>query len=169
MASVQMERPLNVPVVPARAAASEIFRDMSEGKGKWGDFALYVSFATLGLPDVGYIAIPASVEMLEERTEPRHEIRFTLHARRKKEAFPTFEGAIGIDGNGPSSSTMWLAGTYTVPMQGLGAMLDQMLASGVAEKSLENMLEELAMSIEAKVQKHELADVRYRLVFKAGD
>jgi hypothetical protein len=169
MAKVEMERPLSVPVVPARAAASDILREISMERGKWGDFALYVKLSALGLPDVGYVAIPVIVSDITESLEPRHEIHFKLSARRSKEAFPSFDGGIGIDGNGPSSSIMWLAGTYDVPMQGLGAVLDKMFARGVADQSLHNMLNELADAIQAKVEKRELADVRYRLIFNTGD
>jgi hypothetical protein len=44
-----------------------------------------------------------------------------------------------------------------------------MFARGAARKSLENMLEELADAIEAKVTQRERADARYRLVFNTGD
>jgi hypothetical protein len=169
MAHVQMERPLSVPVVPARAAASSILREVSDEKGHWGDFALYSKLSSLGLPDVGYVAIPVKIDAVEESLEPRHEIRFRLFARRSKDAFPMFEGAIGIDGNGPSASTMWLAGDYEPPMKALGAMLDKFLTGRVAEHSLYNMLNELANAIEAKVERRELAEVRYRLIFNTGD
>jgi hypothetical protein len=169
MAKVEMDRELRVPVVPARAAASDILREIAMEKGKWGDFALYTKLSTLGLPDVGYIAIPVIVDSITENLEPRHEIHFKIRARRSKEAFPTFDGAIGIDGSGPSNAQMWLAGTYDVPMQGLGAVLDQTLASGVAEQSLRNMLNELADAIQAKVERRQIDDVRYRLIFNTGD
>lgn len=169
MAKVEMERPLSVPVVPARAAASEILREISMERGRWGEFALYVMLSSLGLPDVGYVSIPVVITDITESLEPRHEIHFKMCARRNKDAFPTFDGGIGVDGNGPSNSIMWLAGTYDVPMHGLGAVLDKMLGGGVAEQSLYNMLDELADAIQAKVEKRELADVRYRLIFNRGD
>jgi hypothetical protein len=169
MAKFEMERPLSVPVVPARAAASDIIREIAMEKGKWGDFALYVKLSALGLPDVGYVAIPVQIHNVAEMLEPRHEIHFQMRARRSKESFPTFDGGIGIDGTGPSMSTLWLGGTYDVPLQGLGELLDQTVLHGVAEQSLRNMLNELADAIQAKVEKRELADVRYRLVFNTGD
>jgi hypothetical protein len=169
MPQVQMERPLNVPVVPARAAASEIVKEISEERGKWSDFALYARFETLGLPDVGYVAIPVTVDNVKESLEPRHEISFRLRARRSKELFPMFDGGIGIDGTGPSNATMWLSGTYDIPMKGLGIVLNSVVLPRVAEQSLTNMLNELADAIEARVQKRQIDDVRYRLIFNAGD
>lgn len=165
-----MERPLNVPVVPARAAASEIIQEIAEEKGKMSDFALYVMLAALGLPDVGYVAIPVTIDHVIQTLEPRHEIRFVLCARRSPEAFPKFDGAIGIDASGPSSSLMWLAGNYEVPkLQGIGSLIDMMFTHGIAEESLRNMLNELADAIQAKAEKRELDSARYRLVFKSGD
>lgn len=164
-----MERPLNVPVVPARAAASEIVRDIADEKGKMGDFALYVPLVSLGLPDVGYIGIPVTVDDVVQTLEPRHEIKFKLCARRSPDAFPKFDGAIGIDANGPSNSQMWLAGDYEPPLQGLGTILDKVFAKGIAEQSLRSMLNELADAIQAKAERRELEAVRYRQIFSRGD
>jgi hypothetical protein len=165
MPKVEIEKPLNVPVVPARTAASEIIHEMAGRTGKWTDFALYAMLKDLGLPDVGYVAIPAVMDDVGETFEPRHEISFRLSARRSPDAFPTFTGGVGIDSNGPSSSIMWLGGNYDPPLKGLGALLDQFFARGVAEKSLGYMLDELADEIQAKVERREIAEVRYRRLF----
>jgi len=97
MPSVELQRALSVPAVPARSAISAIMNEIAEHRGEWADFALYLNFGSLGLPDVGYVAIPVTISDLNESTEPRHEIRFKMRARRSPEAFPTFEGALGID------------------------------------------------------------------------
>jgi hypothetical protein len=169
MPQVELQRSLGVPAVPARSAGSYILHAIEEQRPDWREFALYLNFGSLGLPDVGYVAIPVCVTGVSEHLEPRHEVRFTVRAMRSPEAFPTFKGAIGIDANGPSSAQMWLAGDYEVPAGGLGGIFDQMFARGAARKSLENMLEELADAIEAKVTQRERADARYRLVFNTGD
>lgn len=169
MASVDIQRALTVPAVSARGALSAIVHDIEARRGEWADFALYLNFGAIGLPDVGYVAIPVTVTILEETTEPRHQIRFTLHARRKAEAFPTFEGAVGIDSTGPSNALLWLDGTYHVPLAGFGALFDQMVARGTAEKALRNMVSELAEAVIARVEQRELADARYRMIFSTGD
>lgn len=165
MPKVELETQLSVPVVPARTAASEIIHEMGASSGKWMDFSLYAMLKDLGLPDVGYVAIPANIDDIGETFEPRHEIRFRLCARRSPDAFPKFTGGIGIDSNGPSSSIMWLAGEYDAPLKGLGALVDQFFARGVAEKSLRYMLGDLAEEIQAKVERREIAEVRYRRIF----
>lgn len=169
MPQVDLQRSLCVPAVPARSAASEIFHAIEEQREQWQEFALYLNFASLGLPDVGYVAIPVSIAGVRESLEPRHEIRFTMRARRNPEAFPTFEGAIGIDATGPSNAQMWMGGRYEAPAGGIGALFDQFAAHGSAQKSLENMLEEIGEAVEAKVQQRERADARYRLIFNTGD
>lgn len=169
MPQVELQRPLSVPAVPARSAASFIMHAIEERREDWSEFALYLDFATLGLPDVGYVAIPVAIDGVKEALEPRHEIHFTIRSRRSPEAFPTFDGAIGIDANGPSNALMWLAGTYDAPMHGLGGLLDKTFAHGTAVKTLENMLGELAGAVEARVEQRERANARYRLIFNTGD
>lgn len=169
MPQVELQRTLSVPAVPSRSAASSILHEIEQHRGEWSEFALYLNFGHLGLPDVGYVAVPVNISGVTESLEPRHEIRFRLQARRSPEAFPVFNGAIGIDANGPSSAQIWLAGDYEVPMSGLGGAIDHLLARGTAEKTLENMMHELADAIEARVQQRERANARYRLIFNTGD
>lgn len=169
MPQVELQRSLNVPAVPARSAASYILHAIEGKRDDWGEFALYLNFASLGLPDVGYVAIPVTVSGVKEQLEPRHEIHFTMRARRIPDAFPTFNGAIGVDASGPSSAQMWLAGDYQAPLKAIGGIFDEIFAHHTAEKTLENMLSELADAIEARVQQRERANARYRLIFNTGD
>jgi len=168
MPKVDLQRTLNVPAVPARDAAAAILHDIEAGAREWQDFALHVNLGALGLPDVGYVAIPVRLEIAGEEAEPRHRIRFAVHARRSPESFPVFDGALGIDSSGPSGAQMWLGGNYDVPMHGLGAFFDKLVANKVAEKTLENMLVDLTEAIAARVERRELAQARYRM-FGTGD
>jgi hypothetical protein len=169
MPKVDLQRPLTVPTVPARSAASSIMHEIAEEKGEWADFSLYIKLAAIGLPDVGYVAIPVKIDTLSETTEPRHAITFRLRARRSPDAFPTFEGSLGIDGTGPSNSLLWMAGEYAVPLGGFGAVFNTTVAHGTAEQSLWNMLVELGDAIQARVERREMDVARYRLIFNTGD
>ncbi len=169
MPSIELQRALSVPAVPAQSAAAAIMHEIEQGIGEWADFSLYLNFGSLGLPDVGYAAIPVAVSDVSEVAEPRKEIRFKLRARRSPEVFPTFTGALGVDATGPSSSQIWLAGEYSLPLSKFGLLLDETFARGKAEKSLSNMVTELADAIVARVQNRELANARYRLIFNTGD
>jgi hypothetical protein len=169
MPKVELQRPLSVPAVPARSAASFIIHAIEGQRDGWEDFALYIDFGTLGLPDVGYVAIPVSITGVQEELEPRHQIAFKLQARRKPDAFPVWNGALGIDATGPSQSEIWLGGNYDTPLHAFGGFIDQTFARGAAEKTLHNMLRELADAVEARVQQRERAQARYRLVFNTGD
>ncbi len=168
MPKIDLERPLNEPPVPAREAASSILRDIAANANEWQGFALHLNLGELGLPDVGYVAIPVRLEIAGEESEPRHQMKITIHARRSAEVFPVFHGALGVDSSGPSSSQVWLAGEYELPMSGLGAFFDKAVARNAAAKTLENFLTDLAEAIAARVEKRELALARYRL-FGAGD
>jgi hypothetical protein len=169
MPQVELQRSLSVPSVPARSAASYIVHAVAEQRDNWSEFALYLNFGSIGLPDVGYVAIPVQILNVSESLEPRHEIRFMMRARRSPEGFPVFDGAIGIDALGPSDSQMWLAGNYTAPAGSLGGVFDRIVGRGAAEKTLHNMLEEWADAVEAHVQQRERANARYRLIFNTGD
>ncbi len=168
MPRVNLQHALSEPVVPARSAASAIIRDIEERRGDWAMFALYLNLESLGLPDVGYVAIPAAIYDVSETVEPRFEIRFNLRARRSPHQFPTFHGALGVDASGPSSATLWLAGEYKIPAHKAGALFSGIFARGSEEKVLQNMLDELAEAIVARVEKRELASARYRL-WSTGD
>src|SRR5438552_1258141 len=147
MPKVNLQKALAVPAVPARTAASEILHKMEAGDRGWADFSPHLSLGTVGLPDVGYIVIPIRLATAGEELEPRHQIRFTMRARRIPEGFPVFDGALGVDSSGPSSSEVWLGGTYEVPMHALGAFFDKLVARNVAEKALDNLLADLAEAI----------------------
>lgn len=168
MPKIDLERSLNQPAVPAREAASQIMKDIASNAGEWQGFPLHLNLGALGLPDVGYVAVPIKLDISGEETEPRHQIRFTLRARKSAELFPGLEAALGIDSSGPSSSQVWLAGNYEVPMSALGALFDKAVAGNAAAKSLENFLTDLTEAIAARVEKRERAVARYRL-FGSGD
>jgi hypothetical protein len=168
MPKIDLEKPLNIPAVPAREAASQILRDIAANAREWQGFALHLNLGALGLPDAGYIAIPIRLEIAGEEFEPRHQISFTIHGRRSAEIFPVLDGKLGVDSSGPSSAQVWLAGAYELPMSGLGAFFDKAVARNAAAKTLENFLDDLAEAIAARVEKRELALARYRL-FGAGD
>lgn len=168
MPSFELQRPLPVPAVPAREAAGGILRDIEAGAREWQDFALHLNLGELGLPDVGYIAVPVRLKVAGEETEPRHQIKFSIHARKSPDAFPVFEGAIGVDSSGASNSEIWMGGKYELPMSGIGAFFDKVIAGNAAAKTLENMLVDLAEAVAARAERRELAQARYRM-FGTGD
>lgn len=169
MPKIELQRSLSVPAVPARSAASFITHAIEEQRDGWDEFALYLDLGSMGLPNVGYVAIPVKIEGVKEALEPRHEISFSMRARRSPQSFPVFDGAIGVDASGPSNAQLWLGGSYDVPLDSLGVLFDKTFAHGAAERALNNMLNELADAIEARVQQRERAQARYRLVFNTGD
>lgn len=165
MPKTTLHHAMAVPAVPARDAAAEILRAIAAKTGDWTSFALYVDLDVLSLPNVGFIAIPITVEIGEERIDPRHEIPLEISAERFPEAFPHFRGVIGIEASETSSSTLWLDGSYDVPLKHLGAFVNSLVGHAAAEAALRNFVADIAGAVTARVERKEAAQARYRLMF----
>jgi hypothetical protein len=158
----RFQRNLKVPPVPAFAALADLVGAIAEGRGAWRGFALHVNLGDLGLPDVGYLAVPIRLTAGKPQTTTRSiDIRFA--AAKHPSAFPKFGGAAGIEATGPTGTIFWLAGEYNVPMSLFGKLFDRTIASGVAARTLENLVDDLAAAIVASVEKREAEFMRYRL------
>jgi hypothetical protein len=159
---VRLQRGLRVPADSAADALGVVLKAIADQDGPWRGFALHVSLGDLRLPDVGYVAIPIRLTAQKSSGEPRtFDVTFT--SANLPSAFPGFNGRMGVD---PSTtigeSTLYLRGAYELPMQLFGRLLDAAFTPGVAEKSLENFLEEMAMACEARVNEREAEFARYR-------
>lgn len=162
MSEVNVQQPLHLPPAPAIVAVREILDAIHNERESWNDFALHVDLRDLGLPDLGYVAVPISLETGQPRADTPSTIPVTVRAKRNAAAFPVFDGSIGIEGTGPSSSTLWLAGTYTAPLKGFGSILDASLFPNVARRALTNFLETIARSAQRLGEKREIDAVRHR-------
>ncbi|HET7814428.1 MAG TPA: hypothetical protein VFL13_08650 [Candidatus Baltobacteraceae bacterium] len=121
---------------------------------------LRVDLLELGFPDVGYVAVPIDLEIGSQRFETPSVFPITIRAQRHAEAFPMFEGQAGADANGPSSSTLWIGGEYTPPMQQIGAMIDAAVLGRVARHALQKFAMELAGAITRRGREREIREVR---------
>jgi hypothetical protein len=162
VSEIRLERPLKVPPVPAYSALQEILAAIGAQEAAWRGFALHVSLGDLHLPDVGYVAVPVALTPGRPHAETRS-IDFELSAASNPAAFPRFRGAAGIDATGPTGSALWLGGAYNVPMQLFGRLFDKTLASGLAQRALENLIDDLAESVVANVEKREAEYARYHM------
>lgn len=162
MSDVRLEAALNAPPALAFGALGETLRDIATQEGSWEGFALHVDLGTTGLPDVGYVAIPIELEV--DAPKPGiDQLGVRFRAVRHPEAFPTFHGAFGIDATGPSGSMLWVAGSYDVPLDAVGRVADATILRGVAQHALANLLSDVAVACEARIQKREAAYARYRM------
>ncbi len=162
MSEIRLERPLKVPPVPAFIALQEILSAIAAQDRAWSGFALHVSLGDLHLPDVGYVAIPVALSTGGTHAETRAiDLQFT--SANNAASFPRFNGAAGIDTIGPAGSILWLAGDYDVPLNLVGRLFDKTVASGIAQRALENLIDDLAVALVANVEKREADYVRYRL------
>lgn len=148
--------------MPAFTALKEILSGIASQDGAWSGFPLHVSLGDLHLPDVGYVAIPVTLTTGELHAETRSvDLQFTSASNAA--SFPHFSGTAGIDTTGPTGSIFWLAGDYEVPLNIIGRLFDKTVASGVAQRALENLVDDLAVALVANVEKREAQYARYRL------
>jgi hypothetical protein len=162
VSDVRLQRNLKVPPVPAREALDSVLSSIAAQQGAWRGFALHVALGDLHLPDVGYLAVPIRFTA-GSRDPETNAIPIAFEAIEHTSSFPHFTGSAGIDATGPTGSILFLAGGYDVPMQIFGKLIDRTIASGVAQRTLENLTDDLAAAVHAAVDKREAEYVRYRL------
>lgn len=156
MPHVEVQQSVSLPVVTVWTALREV---LNEDK-----FVLRVDLGDIRLPDVGYVAVPVHVELGSERIETPRSLPLVIQALKSADAFPTFDGAIALESNGPSSSTMSLGGTYEPPMRRVGAFLDTTILSHLAERALGNFLRDIAQTVQKRGEQAEIQAVRHRII-----
>lgn len=162
MPEIRLQRALRVPADPAAGALGALLQSIAEQEGPWRGFALHVSFGELRLPDVGYVAVPIQLTVQKNADEAR-EFGIAFTSANLPGAFPGFKGGIHVEpAEAIGESTLLLRGSYELPMQIFGRLLDAAFTPGVAEKSLQNFLEEIATACEARVNEREAEFARYR-------
>jgi hypothetical protein len=161
MPDVRLERTLKVPADSAADALGEILKAIAEQQGMWRGFALHVSLGDLRLPDVGYIAVPIQLSVAQAPWENRT-FDISFRAASLPASFPGFEGKMGVRERSLGESTLFLRGVYELPMHFFGKLLDAALTPHVADRSLENFIDEIATACEARVNQREAEFARYR-------
>jgi len=157
---VRLERTLRVPADSAAGALGELLRAIAGQEGPWRGFALHIGFGELHLPDVGYVAVPIRLQVKKHEDNARlFDITFT--SMNLPAAFPTFSGTIGVEPEGLGESKLFLRGGYDLPMQIFGKFLDMALTPGLAQRSLENFIDEIAAATQASVDEREADFARY--------
>lgn len=164
MPDINVQEAINLPPAPAFAAVREIVDAISAGRGKWQEFALHIDLRDLNMPDVGYLAVPVRLTSEAVRDSNPTAIPIRIEAKKLPDAFPAFTGEIGIDGTGPSSSTVWLGGTYELPTNPVSTFIGRPMVDRVAEQTLRNFVSDIAGAVQRKGEHDEIAAVRYRLL-----
>jgi len=159
---VRLQRNLKIPPVPAFRALQEILHAIAAQERNWRGFALHLSLGDLRLADFGYVAVPIALQVGKQHAD-ENVLDVTFRASHHPGSFPTFNGTMGVDTQGPSDAILWLGGGYDVPLSLFGKFLDASLASGAAQKTLENFIDDIAAACTALVQKREAEYVRFRM------
>ncbi|HEX4013370.1 MAG TPA: hypothetical protein VHX17_05685 [Candidatus Cybelea sp.] len=160
MPDVRLERSLRVPADLALQVLGDVLMAIANQEGPWRGFALHVALGDLRLPDVGYVAVP--IELTASKHHERDAVDITFRAARLPAAFPTFKGAMGVTPGELGECSLYLTGAYDIPMRIFGNLLDAAIAPGVAARSLENFVEEIATACQARVDRREAEFARYR-------
>jgi hypothetical protein len=163
---VRLTRTLRVPADPAGDAIGELLTAIAHQEGPWRGFALHVSLGDLHLPDVGYVAVPIDLTVERHREQP-HAFEISFVSANLPAAFPAYKGTIAVEEAGLGECTLHLRGAYELPMQLFGRLLDAAFTPGVAERSLENFIDEIGAACEARVNQREAEFIRYRFYARA--
>jgi hypothetical protein len=163
---VRLERNLRLPAEQGAQVLGEILGAIARQEGPWRGFALHVGLGDLHFPDVGYVAIPIHLTA-EKSAKEKDAFDIAFVAANLPGAFPEFRGVMGTRRGDLGECTLYLAGTYELPMQVLGRLIDATLTPGVAALSLENFISELAVACQARVDQREAEFARYRYYGRA--
>ncbi len=159
MAEIRLERKLRVPAELATQVLGEMLHAIARQEGPWRGFALHLTLGDLHLPDVGYVAIPIGLTVESGAQPQSFEVAF--HAARLPAAFPDFRGTMGAQPGEIGELTLYLAGSYSIPMNVFGKLFDVALLPHAAHRSLENFIDEIAAATQARVDKREEDYARY--------
>ncbi|HET6274503.1 MAG TPA: hypothetical protein VFE16_01030 [Candidatus Cybelea sp.] len=161
MPEIRLERKLILPADSAAEGLGELLKAIADQEGPWRGFALHVSFGDLRLPDVGYVAVPISLTVEKVPNEARvFAVAFT--SANLPTAFPGFNGRIKVEPLASiGESRLYLEGAYELPMQLFGKLIGAAFTPNVAERSLENFIDEIAAAIAARVNQREAEFARY--------
>jgi hypothetical protein len=160
MPDVLLEREVFAPAPLVFAALGEILHGIAEQSGGWKGFAFHVDLGDLRVADVGYVAIPIVLSIAATRAQTRYEI--VISAARHPESFPVFRGVLSVEPH-DSSTKLQMNGSYEVPMSFLGAFVDATLARGIASRTLENFIGDLAVGVAAQIDKRAAEFMRYAM------
>lgn len=159
MPTIRLQRKLHVPADLAAGVLGDILQAIAQRQGPWRGFALHVGLGDLHLPDVGYVAVP--INLNAKRVDEKHAFEIEFSAEHLPSAFPTFTGTLSLEPGAIGESSLHLDGSYDLPMQVFGVLIDKALMPHVAIKSLENLIGELASACEARVDQREADYAQY--------
>lgn len=160
MAEITLERALRVPADPAAKALEELLKAIADEEGPWRGFALHVSLGDLHLPDVGFVAVPIDLSVNKD-PQDAHAFDIAFVSANLPAAFPGFKGRMGVEPGSLGECKLYLRGRYELPMQLFGKLLDAAITPRVADRSLENFIDEIAAACEARVNQREAEFARY--------
>lgn len=134
-----------------QGALADVLDGIASQRDAWQGFALHLQLRDVGLPDVGYIAVPIRLQCAREVTDAaQFQMALSIESAMNPGAFPVFSGHCGVSALSAHQSNIWLSGAYTVPLRSFGAFFDATLLHGAANSCLRNFLSDVAAVCEAR-------------------
>jgi hypothetical protein len=159
MPNIALHRSLQVPADPAADALGELLRAIAHQEGPWRGFSLHISLGDLRLPDVGYVAVPIRLSVIKKEARV---FDIAFNSASLPAAFPGFKGSMNVVPGSLGECALSLQGVYELPMHFFGKLLDAALTPHIAERSLENFIDEIGAACEARVNQREADFARYQ-------
>lgn len=148
---------------PAAAAAPVLETMLRELEANPGMAGLAIDLARdLQMPIEAELKVPITVTLVAMPGPHQFDIRFA--AATPRDYYPHFAGTLKLS-DFPNSTCLSLVGSYTVPLAGLGSMIDMTFLRGAAGASLQRYLERLAKALAVRVRDEEEAHARAAMHF----
>ncbi len=162
--TVEIYASLSVPGEPARDAAIEILRAMTERQPPYDRVALVLGLQELRFPIDATLSVPVEAHAVPRPM--RWECELEIGAADNERFFPRFAGTVTITPVGADKSEIWLQGAYEPPLGKLGANIDMTILRGAASASLRRFVDWLAGEATKRVQERERERARAAMRFR---
>ncbi len=143
MPPIELRREIPLPAVLVADELVSLFTALAADESPHADLSIAADFSDLHLPGSGSVEIPIAIGVRRMHGKPPFRIDFRLNARERERLFPTFDGSLDVDPQGPSECTAWLSGEYTPPLGPVGKALDATVLNNVAQRTLSAFLDRL--------------------------
>ncbi len=165
MPKIEHQRTANFPAAAFESALVEVLRGIETQEGPWSGFTFHVGIRDVGLPDIGYIAVPISLRCAPEPNDAEQfQMTFHVEAQKNRGAFPIFDGHCGVTSINAMRCNFWISGVYTVPITSFGIFFDATLLHGVADRAVAHFAEDIVMACDATLNHEEQQYLRYHLM-----
>lgn len=159
---ISISADLKVPLQLGAHAMQHILDQIAAEETPYEEPALSVALRGLHLPLTGRVCVPIAIAVTH--SDARRESTIAIAATASAEAFPKFEGLIGITPLREYGSQLWLQGAYEIPLGWAGEAIDRTIMKRAAHESLQHFIDWLALEIAKRVEEEQRTAARHRIL-----